>query len=234
MRRALVIQHVPSEGLGIIGPALERGGYSPHFIRVHENERVPKSAGGYAALIVLGGPMGVYEADKYPFIGHELGLIKSALKDQVPILGICLGSQLLARAAGAKVYKGGEKEIGWYKVRLTDEGIGDRLFLGLPSEFTVFQWHGDTFDVPAASANLAGSDLFPNQLIRVGRNAYGVQFHLEVTAAMIEEWITVNEDELKAQKGIDPERIKKESPGNLTALHSYCRSVIGRFIRLID
>ncbi len=233
MGAILVVQHVPSEGLGIIGPLARKEGLDTVFLRVYGNARIPRRIDGYSALIALGGPMGVYEDDIYPFIKDEITLIRSALKERVPVLGICLGSQLLARAAGADVYKGGKKEIGWYNVDLTGDGLNDRLFLGLPEEFPVFQWHGDTFDVPEGAKRLASSKLFPNQVIRVGPSAYGIQFHLEVTEDMIRDWLSVNKEELKPLKSIDPKKIIKESSVNIRTLHGYGRTVISRFLRSI-
>lgn len=233
MGKILVVQHVPHEGPGTIGPLAGKEGFEAVLLKVYRNERIPDRINGYSALIVLGGPMGVYEDDIYPFIKDELRLIRSALKERTPVLGICLGSQLLARAAGAEVYRGGKKEIGWYNVELTDDGLNDGLFLGLPEEFLVFQWHGDTFDVPDGAKRLASSKLFPNQVIRVGPSAYGIQFHLEVTEDMIRDWLAVNKDELKPLKSIDPKKIVKESAGNIPTLHNYGRAVISRFLRLI-
>lgn len=231
MSRILVVEHVPHEGLGMIAQGLS--GFDLEYMRVYETGKAEVSPEGYSALIVMGGPMGVYEADIYPFINGEMELIKEALKKDVPVLGVCLGSQLLAGAAGARVYKGGKKEIGWYNVSITDEGSSDRLFLGLPDEFPVFQWHGDTFDVPSNAVNLASSDLFPHQVIKVGKRAYGFQFHFEVTEKMIGEWIEINEGELKAAN-IDPKKIIKETPEKIAGLHRLGRAIVQRFARLID
>ncbi|MBI5826222.1 MAG: hypothetical protein HZB22_00595 [Deltaproteobacteria bacterium] len=234
-KKVLVIQHVECEGLGIIEAPLRRAGFAPEFIKVFRGQGLPRTAQGYSAVIALGGPMGVYEEDIHPFISAELRLIESVLRSGLPFLGVCLGSQMLARAAGARVYKGKGKEIGWYKVRLTIDGMADRLFLGFPEEFTVFQWHGDTFDVPPGAVNLASSEMFPNQLIRVGRNAYGVQFHLEVTGDMIKDWIEVNGRELEALKGvIDPGKIVEETPRNVPDLLRYGNTAVERFLRAID
>ncbi|MBI5970021.1 MAG: gamma-glutamyl-gamma-aminobutyrate hydrolase family protein [Deltaproteobacteria bacterium] len=233
MQKSLVIQHVRSEGLGIIAPLLAAAGLAPDVIRVYKGEKPPRSIEPYSALIVLGGPMGVYEEDVYPFIRDELRLIESALKNSTPMLGVCLGSQLLAKAAGAAVYKGKKKEIGWYDAALTKEGLSDGLLLGFPKRMRVFQWHGDTFDVPKDAVNLASTGLFPNQLIKVGRAAYGVQFHLEVTEAMIKDWLEVNSGELKSLKGeISPARILKETPENIAELHRHGAAFIKRFLRL--
>ena len=235
MARILVLQHIKSEGLGIIGKALRQKGIAVDFLRIFKGDRIPKSINGYDGLIILGGPMGVYEEDVYPFIKEEITLIKSAIKNNTPILGICLGTQLLAKAAGADVYKGKKKEIGWYKVELTDEGAKDQLFIGLPDEFTVFQWHGDTFDIPENSKCLASSELFPHQIIKVGKNAYGLQFHLEVTAEMVKEWIDINDKELASVKSyIHPKNILKDTSKHIETIHRYGEIVFNRFLGLID
>ena len=232
-KRVLVVMQVPHEGPGTIGPVIERAGMETCCIRAYGNDYIPETPSGFSALIVLGGPMGVYEDRRFPFLKKELRLIESALKHSVPVLGICLGSQLLARAAGARVYKGGTKEIGWYPLRLTKEGMRDPLFTGLPPESVVFQWHGDTFDIPRRAKNLASSELFSNQLIKVGTNAYGLQFHLEVTETMIREWIEENDEELKSLRGlIDPKKILNDTALYMAGLRNLGRVVFSRFLRL--
>jgi len=232
MSEILVIQHVESEGLGIISSLLREAGLEADIRRVFKADPLPRSVEGYRGLICLGGPMGVYEEEAYPFIGAEIALIESALKAQAPIFGICLGAQLLARAAGAKVYKGGAKEIGWFRVRLTDAGRHERLLAGFPEEYTVFQWHGDTFDVPANAINLASSELFANQFIKVGPSAYGIQFHLEVTEPMVGEWLKINAAEVAAVESADPAIILKQTPFNIPSIHALGRVMIARFLRM--
>ncbi len=141
-----------------------------------------------AGIVMLGGPMNVYQEEEYPFLKKEDLFIKGVLREEIPFLGICLGSQLLAKACGAAVTKSPEKEIGWYDVQLTEEGQQDELFHGLGQTLSVFQWHGDTFAVPDNGILLATGRPCRNQAFRVGRCAYGLQFHPEVTAAMVRTW----------------------------------------------
>ncbi|MBI5326744.1 MAG: type 1 glutamine amidotransferase [Deltaproteobacteria bacterium] len=237
MSRVLVLQHVKSEGLGIISKSLKQKKVGANFIKIFNGERIPRGINGYDGLVVLGGPMGVYEEEIYPFIKDEITLIKNALKNNVPVLGICLGAQFLAKAAGADVYKGKKKEIGWYTVELTDDGKSDGLFIGLPDEFTVFQWHGDTWgqisNLSPAKC-LASSELFPHQIIKVGKNAYGLQFHLEVTEEMIKEWIDVNDKEMASVKAyINPKKILKDTSRNIKTIHIYGEAVFSRFLNLV-
>lgn len=235
MSSVLVLQHVESEGLGIIENALRQKGVRACYIKIFKGEKIPRDTDVHDGLIILGGPMGVYEEDIYPFIKDELMLIKTAIKNNIPILGICLGAQMLAKAAGADVYKGKKKEIGWYKVKLSDEGKRDSLFIGLPEEFTVFQWHGDTFDIPANSKCLASSELFPNQIIKAGSNAYGLQFHLEVTEDMIKNWINLNDGELDSVKSyINPKNIINETANHIKTIHKYGEIVFLRFLGLLN
>jgi GMP synthase (glutamine-hydrolysing) len=132
--------------------------------------------------------MSVDEEDVYPFLKDEIAFIQKALKEKIPILGICLGSQLLAKAAGAKVVKSPVKEIGWYNIQMTDQGKGDPLFKGFREDEPIYHWHGDMFHIPANGTLLATAPGCPHQALKVGRNAYGLQFHVEVTDKSIKEW----------------------------------------------
>lgn len=237
MREALLIEHVAHEGPGTIARALGRRGVSIKKIRLHKGERLPRKdrLRDYSCVIVMGGPMGVYEPDVYPFINDEVRLLKSALQMGTPILGICLGAQILAYAAGASVYKSGVKEIGWYKLDFNASGQKDPLFAGLGEEETVFQWHGDTFDIPSGAKNLASSKLIENQLIKAGGNSYGLQFHLEVTGEMVEDWVRVNASELDSLKGtIDPVKILADTPIYIEKLNRMGEAVFNRFLRNVS
>lgn len=235
MTKALVLQHVAHEGLGTIFSELVSRKIKADYIRLYLGQEIPDELSEYSCMIIMGGPMGAYEENIYPFIVPELKLIEKALSSDMPVLGICLGAQLMARAAGSVVYQGETKEIGWYGLSLTSDGLKDPLFAGLPEDFTVFQWHGDTFDVPKGATLLASSLRYPNQMLRIGKNSYALQFHLEVMDVMVREWIDINRAELNELKGeIDPRTIIRETIAHIPALKGYGELVFSNFFDLIE
>jgi len=195
MPRLLVLQHIGCEPLGLIEPALKERGMEYRYVRPFAGEPIPKDLSGWDGLIALGGPMSANDGERLGFIADELRLLTKMLEAGMPALGICLGAQLIAKAAGAEVTAGEEKEIGWYPLTLTEEGEKDRLLAGLPDTFPVFQWHGETFAIPRGAVRLAGSERYSNQAFRLGEQVYGLQFHLETTAPMIIEWLDLYRDE---------------------------------------
>lgn len=229
MSEFLVLQHVECEDLGTIAAAMSSRGISYKYIRLFNDEPVPKDIDKHSGLIILGGPMNVYEEDKFPYLRDEDVLIKKAINMGRPVLGICLGSQLIAKAIGARVKKGGKKEIGWYKINLTKWGKEDKAFCNLPEELMVFQWHGDTFDIPESGIHLAGSELFLNQAYRIGDNVYGLQFHLEVTENIINNWIAEYQVELSTLDNINPEQIVKDTSNYINNLSSYAKIFYDKF-----
>lgn len=184
----LYIKHIDIEGPETIAPFFEKHGYRTKILSLYKGEKFPKDLNGIDAVVCLGGPMNVYEEDKYPFLAEENHFIQRVLKAEIPYLGICLGSQLLAKAAGAKVTRSPVQEIGWSHVKLTDAGHKDPLFEGSKDNILVYQWHGDTFSIPADGHWLAEGADCPHQALRVGKNAYGIQFHIEITDKSIREW----------------------------------------------
>jgi GMP synthase (glutamine-hydrolysing) len=185
--RILVLRHVPHEGLGSLETAFRRAGLGFSLLDVSRPAVAYPRAAEARALVVLGGPMGVYETHRYPFLRKELDFIKSFLSTGRPLLGICLGAQLAAHALGARVVRHRHREIGWGPIHLTADGQKDPLLGVFPTRSVVFQWHGDTFDLPKGSRHLASSPLCRNQAFRHGR-VYGLQFHTEMTADMIRQW----------------------------------------------
>ena len=184
----LFIKHVEIEGPETLGTFFVEKGYSLKVIDLHHGDRLPDDPRGIDAVIPLGGPMNVYEEDQYPFLKDEDIFLKKALVERVPVLGICLGAQLLSKASGGKVVRSPEKEIGWFTVDLTAEGKKDPLFAGLPDPLDVYQWHGDMCAPPTEAVLLASSKACPVQAFRLGVKAYGLQFHAEITDLSIREW----------------------------------------------
>ncbi len=216
--RALVLQHVAVEGPGTLASYLDARGWTLETAALYEGAHLPEDAQGYQAVIVMGGPMGVYDEAEYPFLPDEHQFLRRVLAQGVPVLGICLGSQLLAKALGARVYRNPQKEIGWYTVDLTPAAAADPLFAGLTSPVPVFQWHGDAFDLPVGATPLAASPLCPLQAFRYGDRVYGLLFHLELTPTVIQSWLEVFHNELVSLQGIiDPKRIVAEMPHRFVA-----------------
>ncbi len=185
----LVVKHIGIEGPGIIADFFGNTSWQTETIELYKGSRLPEVISRIEALIILGGPMNVHEEDKFPFLRTEDAFIKQAIKKEVPILGICLGAQLIAKACGGKVKQAEHSEIGWHKVGLTEQGRQDALFRNINNELDAFQWHNDTFQLPGKATLLATSGLCKNQAFRLGKNAYGLQFHFEVTPEMVESWI---------------------------------------------
>jgi len=184
----LIIKHIDIEGPGTLGDFLRSQGEPFRIIELGAGEPIPTDPHLFKAVVVLGGPMNVDEEGRFPFLKSENEFIQKILKAGVPYLGICLGSQLLAKAAGARVVKSPVKEIGWYRVQKCQLAKNDRLFDGFCEETPIFQWHGDMFQIPSNGELLASADGCPHQALKVGKNAYGLQFHVEVTDKSIKEW----------------------------------------------
>lgn len=186
-----MIKHIGIEGAGTFEDFfLAEADWKTSIVDLSAGEHLPETLAGVEAVVCLGGPMNVYEEDKHPFLIKENSILKEALARRIPVLGICLGAQLLAKACGARVSKSPVKEIGWYKILQTPDAKHDRLFSGLREELSVFEWHEDTFELPAGGILLAEGSTCRNQAFRIGDNAYGIQFHIEVTPEMIETWIS--------------------------------------------
>lgn len=187
-KMVLFIKHAEIEGPGMFGSFFKDSLYKTKIVELWKGQVLPPLE-ECDAIILLGGPMNVYEEDKYPFLVQEDIFIKKALAADIPVLGVCLGAQLLAKACGARVMKAEEKEIGWDKVLLTAEAKDDPLFSELPEVLAVFQWHEDTFEIPAGAVLLAEGRKCRIQAVRFTRNSWGLQFHPEMNFQMLKSWL---------------------------------------------
>jgi GMP synthase (glutamine-hydrolysing) len=237
MKKVMVLQHVSFELLGTLNPLLKSAGFRIKYVNFSRNPHSQPNLKRYNALIVLGGPMNVDEIDKYPHLLIELEVIREAIHKGIPILGICLGAQLLAKALGAEVSKNQQKEIGWYDVNLTDEGKKDPLFSLLSEQEKIFQWHGDTFTLPEQAVLLATTAGCTNQAFRYRDNIYGLQFHLEADVESINRWLSVpiHLAELETVKSyIDPNQIRLDTQKHIQHSLELSTSFFARFIEMFS
>jgi GMP synthase (glutamine-hydrolysing) len=220
----IVIQHEPGEGPGTLAPFLR----DARFVRTFAGDPVPEEAD---ALVVLGGGMGVYDQDRLPHLREEIRLLRRCVDQGRPVLGICLGSQLLASALGGEVAKAPRKEIGFYRVRLGAGAREDALFGAAPESFVAFHWHGDAFTLPGDAVPLASSTMTPVQAFRVGARAFGVQFHLETDEEVLSAMLQ-GEEEL-AEAGVEPETLRAQAARELPRLREIARPIFSRFAALL-
>jgi GMP synthase-like glutamine amidotransferase len=228
MRSALVVQHIEPEGPWLIAEALAREGVAIDLVRPYRGDAVPADLGAHRGLVVMGGPMSAASDDGFPSRGAELALMRDAVARRVPTLGVCLGAQLLAVAAGGAIHRGPVPEIGWGPVRLEAGAEGDPLLAGLGGPLSVLHWHGETFDLPAGAIHLARSDVYANQAFRVGPAAWGLQFHIEVDLAAVEGFMAAFGHEAPAGSAI-----AEDAPRELARSDAERRAIMERFARVV-
>ncbi len=238
--RLVVVEHAPLEGLGTLDApfrdaaqieTLEAFGDPMTYRRTVDRVM---SDGTMDALVLLGGPQSVYDHAVDEALEDSLRLARFALRAELPVLGICLGAQLIAWNLGAQVRPGRtlglRKEIGWFPLDLTDRGRVDPLFHGFHSGDAVFHWHGDTFEMPEKAWPLASSPFYPNQAFRAGRWTYGLQFHLEVTQRMVSDWVAANAEELAPLTYVDPRVLVAQAPRHEARLERAARVAAEHFL----
>ncbi len=228
IRRAIAIRHVAFEDLGLLAGELVGRGYSPAYYEAGVDDLASIGFQTGDVVVILGGPIGAYEEKQYPFVLDELRLIERALKIGVPLLGICLGAQLCARALGASVYPGARKEIGIHPIRLSLEGERSCL-RHLGPENLVLHWHGDVFDLPDGARRLAETDVTPNQAFSYGDNVLGLQFHIEAEPAQAERWLIGHACELAAA-GIEITGLRNSMKESLPGISDRGRIAIGEWL----
>ena len=231
MKEVLVFQHDPFEDLGFFSEVLEKQRTGYRVLRLFHGEMPAEDWERIGALIILGGPMSVNDEEQFPFLRWEKRIIRAAIDEAVPVVGICLGAQLIATTLGTMVYHGRVKEIGWSPISITAHGQVDSLLGYLPENATVFQWHGDGFELPAGAIRLASSVNYKNQAFRVGKNIYALQFHLEVTPPMIARWIDERSKDLAQAPYILPDKILADTQNYAPILKYYGERFLSEFIR---
>lgn len=209
--RVLVVQNFDNTGLGQVGAALAEAGAEIDLRTAHRGGALPGNTEGHDALVVLGGGQNALDDENYPYVPALLDLMRGFVEAGKPVLGICLGSQLLARAYGAQNQIGGAHEFGWCRVALTAEAVDDPVLGGLPEEFPIFEWHDDTFSLPKGAVRLAGSAAVANQAFRIGRAGYGIQFHFEADRPLVGQWNAAFADIIAARHPEWPARFEYEA-----------------------
>src|ERR1700727_782249 len=232
-RSAVALRHVAFEDLGLLASVMEHEGWDVSFCEAAVDDLRHDSIRNANLLVILGGPIGAYEIEAYPFLTSEIALIEHRLSRELPTLGICLGSQLMARALGSRVFAGPVKEIGWGRVELTGEGAASCLSPLRDADSAVLHWHGDSFDLPGGAQRLASNAHYDNQAFAYGRNALALQFHLEADPRQLEEWYVGHAMELAAaQVSIADLRTGARRHANGLALRA--SQVFGGWLRELD
>ncbi|MCL5029803.1 MAG: type 1 glutamine amidotransferase [Bacteroidetes bacterium] len=199
--RIHILQHERFEGPGYIEVWAKENNHEITFTKFYEQVKLP-GINDFDMLIIMGGPMGIYDEDKFPWLTSEKIFIKNVIDSGKLVLGICLGSQLIAASLGAKVYPNKFKEIGWFDIKLTENAKNNLLFTSFPQQTKVFQWHGDTFDLPEGALLLAESEACKNQAFVYKEKVFALQFHCEVTENSLQEMLEEGKNELKKEKYI--------------------------------
>ena len=210
MSEVLLVQNTRIEGSGYLGTLLEDDDFDIQSI-IAKNEIIPNKQ--FSLVVILGAPESAN--DDLPYLREEQKLIKKCVSENIPVLGVCLGSQLIAKTFGSNVYRGPRKEIGFYHdLKVCND---NPFFSGFEKKFTVFHWHGDTFDLPVGSNLLASSEFYQNQAFQY-KSAVGLQFHLEVNESMVNLWLDNTEEKLKEISYIDPKQIRLEINDHITTV----------------
>jgi len=217
----LLVQNTRIEGSGYLGDLLQNDGFEITSVNA-KHEQLPEKY--FSLVIILGAPESAN--DNLPYLQAEQQLIKSYVEKNIPVLGICLGSQLIAKTFGAKVYSGPLNEIGFYNdLQIHND---TQFFSGFKNPFTVFHWHGDTFDLPEGAVRLASSENYPNQAFQY-KSAVGLQFHLEVNEEMVNLWLDKTEEKLKKIPNIDPQKIRSDIDENISTVKSNMKNFYNNF-----
>jgi GMP synthase (glutamine-hydrolysing) len=228
--RILAIVHQPDAGPGVFAEAIAEHGDDLDIWQIAEGAEPPASPRDYDALFVFGGSMDTYQGQQHPWLNREKALLAALLQDDLPMMGVCLGAQLLAEAAGPSVQRAGMPEIGWHQVEVTEEGTEDPLLGPLAPRFTAFQWHYFEARLPPDAAELARSPVCM-QAYRIGDKAWGIQFHAEVTAADADYWIDAQRaDDNRLPANLDLEQLRQQTRAGMDDWNRLGRELCERFL----
>ena len=230
-KKVLFIQHSEVDRPGLLGDTLDSLGFPLDIIRPDLGQAAPESLEGFAGLVLGGGPQGAYEQEKYPFLSDECTLVRHAAATGKPVLGLCLGAQIMAFALGARVQPG-KPEVGFFEVTLDPISNYDPLWRGIPSKFVATHWHGDVFEIPPGGMRLGWSAITPNQLFRYGHALYGLQFHLEMTPTLLEEAVARAYGML-VESGVDADQIWQQGQECLPVLRETASTVFTRWSEML-
>ncbi|EAU55087.1 type 1 glutamine amidotransferase [Mariprofundus ferrooxydans] len=222
----LVLQHLDIESPALIGDLLREAGHHLHTAHVYAGDTLPANTDHLHGIIIMGGPQSANDTH-LSYIRDELLWLQKRIDEGVPMLGICLGAQLMAKAAGGSIMPSPVRELGWFPVYPTAEAAADPLFSALPAtELTVFQWHGETFTLPDHATLLATHPDVPAQVFRLGHCQYGMQFHIEVDASIIENWIALGTSECAHLGNSGLNTLRQHTTAYLPDMRSFCRRLV--------
>ena len=233
MRKLLVFQHVPFEPLGTLDAHFKAAGFRIRYVNFHRQRGMRVPVGRYHGLVVLGGPMSANDSHTYPHLNYEKDAISEAIELEMPVLGICLGAQLIAASLGGRTLPGAAPEFGWSRVTATAAGDDDPLIRHFKGAEWIFQWHSDTFTLPAGCVHLARSERCEYQAFRVGDSVYGLQFHLEADGALIRRWLGTPQQLMDFERRgnvLDARQIAIETRRHMPRAARLGRAVFGEFI----
>jgi GMP synthase-like glutamine amidotransferase len=235
MKPVAIFRHHPAEGPGYFATYLERHGIAWTLVRIDAGDPVPADLAGFSGLAFMGGPMSVN--DDLPWIPPVLERIRTAVERDIPVLGHCLGGQLMAKALGGKVTRAPHKEIGWGEVTRVANAAAEEWFAGLPERFLSFHWHGETFSLPEGATHVLSSPLCQNQGFALG-NSIALQCHVEMTEELVRAWCQAGKREIEASRsspGVQPpEAMLQDLESRVSVLHRVADAVYGRWIRKLQ